>query len=119
MIDHVAIRCADFKVSVAFYAAALAPLGFRQIVNGDGMAAFGNEFPQFWVIAGPATERAHVAFMAAERSAVDAFHAAAVSAGGRNNGAPGLRAHYNPTYYAAFAFDPDGNNVEAVCHNPE
>jgi len=119
MIDHVGFRCADIKASAKFYEACLAPLGFGKVVEHGDTVAFGAQFPQFWLIPGPPTERVHVALMAGDRAAVDAFHAAGLAAGGRENGAPGLREHYAPTYYAAFLFDPDGNNIEAVCHKPE
>ena len=76
------------------------------------------EAPQFWLHEGAPGRPVHVAFHAVDRARVDAFHAAALAAGGRDNGAPGLRSHYHPTYYAAFVLDPDGNNVEAVCHSP-
>jgi catechol 2,3-dioxygenase-like lactoylglutathione lyase family enzyme len=118
MIDHIGLGCADIKASIAFYEAALAPLGCQKIVDHGDVVAFGVKFPQYWLGPGPATERIHIALMAGDRAAVDAFHAAGLAAGGRDNGAPGLREHYAPTYYAAYLFDPDGNNIEAVCHTP-
>ncbi|UZK66838.1 VOC family protein [Sphingomonas sp. M1-B02] len=128
MIDHIGFAVADAETSAAFYAAALAPLGIKEMMrfgSGDpecsGTAiGFGKEHPFFWIgdkeTVGAGT---HVAFAAASRAAVDAFHAAALAAGGTDNGAPGLRPHYGPTCYAAFVHDPDGVNVEAVCHAPE
>lgn len=122
MFDHVAIRVADFDAAKRFYEAALAPLGHRVIApSGDAGARVvgfgGGDGTDFWIgeggtVAGPL----HIAFRAPDRAAVDAFHAAAVASGGRDNGPPGLRARYHPDYYGAFVLDPDGNNVEAVCH---
>ncbi len=127
MIDHVSLRVSDLARSRAFYDAALAPLGaqVRMEVTRDqnGGAPFLGygppERPVFWIAeAPPATGSGHVAFVAASRAEVDAFHRAALAAGGRDNGAPGLRPHYHPDYYGAFVLDPDGVNVEAVCHAP-
>jgi catechol 2,3-dioxygenase-like lactoylglutathione lyase family enzyme len=128
MIDHVGFAVADAEASKVFYAAALAPLGIGLIMsipaeeNGSGGAAhgFGNDGnPFFWVGDNERVgEGTHVAFTAARRDEVDAFHAAALSAGGTDHGAPGLRPRYGPDYYAAFVLDPDGINVEAVCHGP-
>ena len=124
MIDHLALDVTDIARSRAFYEAALAPLGYRvvgEIKDGEAtVVMFGIEGPEF-VIADkdrPA-ELNHVAFRAETRAAVDAFHAAAVAAGGRDNGGPGVRENYGPTYYAAFVYDPDGFNIEAVCHAAE
>ena len=121
MIDHIALDVADIARSRAFYAAALAPLGYTIVAEErDGAATvvmFGVGEPEF-VIADkdrPA-EANHVAFRADTRAEVDAFHAAALGAGGRDNGPPGLRERYGPAYYAAFVLDPDGFNIEAVCH---
>ena len=87
---------------------------------GDGQhyAGYGDQRPFFWFSQGQAGGGAHVAFAVADRAAVSAFHVAAIAAGGRDNGAPGIRAEYHPTYYGAFVLDPDGHNVEAVCHKP-
>lgn len=121
MIDHLALDVADIARSRAFYAAALAPLGYRVVAeerDGDAtVVMFGIEAPEF-VIADKERpgEGNHVAFRAETRAEVDAFHAAALNAGGRDNGAPGLRDAYGPNYYAAFVLDPDGFNIEAVCH---
>jgi catechol 2,3-dioxygenase-like lactoylglutathione lyase family enzyme len=116
MLDHVAFRVGDFPVSKAFFDAALKPLGVSALVGGDGHAGYGadgNAF--FWIGTGDGAGAAHVAFAAPDRSAVDAFYAAAMAAGGRDNGPPGVRANYDPDYYGAFVLDPDGHNVEAVC----
>ncbi len=118
MIDHVAFHVSDLERSRRFYEQALAPLGYGLAFEMEGMVAWGPEgYPRFAVRVGdtPSTT-GHVAFTVEDRASVDAFHAAAVAAGGRDNGPPGLREHYHPTYYAAFVRDPDGNNVEAVCH---
>lgn len=124
MIDHLALDVTDIARSRAFYAAALAPLGFRIVAEekdgGATVVMFGIEAPEF-VIADKDRpgEANHVAFRAESRAQVEAFHAAALAAGGRDHGAPGLRENYGPTYYAAFVFDPDGFNIEAVCHAPD
>lgn len=122
MFDHVGLNVSDLARSRAFYEQALAPLGIEVWMDipghGVGFAAQGG--PSFWLAARPpVTTGAHVALACAERGLVDAFHAAALAAGGVDNGAPGLRPHYHQHYYGAFALDPDGNNVEAVCHRPE
>ena len=118
MIDHIKLHVADAQRSKAFYEAALAPLGYRVVMEPvpGVVAALGTKFPEFWIARSDAPTVAHVAFRAGDRAAVDAFHAAALAAGGRDNGAPGLRRQYHPGYYGAFALDPDGNNVEAVHH---
>jgi catechol 2,3-dioxygenase-like lactoylglutathione lyase family enzyme len=120
MLDHVGLNVADYASSRRFYEQALAPLGWRVVMGGDEWkgAGFGtDDKPVFWIVerepAGPGT---HVAFRAADRGFVDAFFEAALAAGGADNGGPGIREHYHPGYYAAFVLDPDGNNVEAVCH---
>jgi catechol 2,3-dioxygenase-like lactoylglutathione lyase family enzyme len=118
MYDHIGLKVSNLDASLAFYQAALAPLGHRIGARDAGSAGLGPaDAPALWLYLAPAaTSRAatHVAFQAANRAAVDRFHAAGLAAGGRGNGAPGLRADYSPTY-AAFLTDPDGNNVEAVC----
>lgn len=120
MIDHIVLHVADLERSRRFYAAALAPLGgeeLRAFPEGVGFGTRG--VPAFWIAARePRHEGVHVAFSCATRAQVDAFHAAALAAGGRDHGPPGVRAHYHPNYYGAFVLDPDGNNVEAVCHAP-
>ena len=122
MLDHVGFAVSDYGRSKAFYEQALAPLGFALLLEPVKAAAgFGRDGkPFFWIEArGQAvTGRLHVAFSAADRPTVDAFHAAALAAGGTDNGAPGVRAIYHPDYYGAYVFDPDGNNIEAVCHAP-
>lgn len=128
MIDHIGVPVADIAASRDFYAAALAPLGIEvlmevteEMTGGHGahigLGKAGK--PAFWIGSGRgAGGPVHVAFAAESRELVDAFHAAAIAAGGRDNGAPGLRPQYHPDYYGAFVFDPDGNNIEAVCHTP-
>jgi catechol 2,3-dioxygenase-like lactoylglutathione lyase family enzyme len=123
MLDHLGFAVADFPRSRAFYAAALGALGMDVHSEGEGWAMFGPAGrPLLWLgatsVAGPAPGHIHYAFEARDRAAVDAFHAAALAAGGRDNGGPGLRPQYHPNYYAAFVIDPDGHNIEAVCHAP-
>lgn len=135
MIDHLGISARDFVSSRQFYEAALTPLGVAKMMEvapeeSGGYHGIGygkNGKPFFWLsndFHKIATDGArgtgiHIAFAADDRAAVDAFYAAAIRHGGRDNGPPGIRAHYHPTYYAAFVLDPDGFNVEAVCHKPE
>jgi catechol 2,3-dioxygenase-like lactoylglutathione lyase family enzyme len=120
-LDHVGLDVSDYATSRAFYEAALAPLGMRLMMEPvPGMGGFGDDFPFFWIGCrgrGP-DSGTHVAFTAGDRATVDAFHQAALAAGGRDNGAPGVREIYHPDYYGAFVLDPDGNNIEAVCHAP-
>lgn len=126
MIDHTGICCTELDRSVRFYERALAPLGYRIVKRLPVAVGFGvpggegaSKDPggDFWVAqAQPYTPRSHIAFSAPDRAAVDAFHAAALAAGGTDNGGPGLRPHYHARYYAAFVLDPDGYNVEAVFH---
>ena len=124
MLDHISLGVADLERSIAFYEAVLAPLGIRRLMERSDdsgrirVAGYGDEqFPYFWLGRGGAGGgRVHVAFQAPSRPAVDAFHAAALAAGARDNGAPGLRPEYHPGYYGAFVLDPDGCNVEAVHH---
>jgi len=119
MIDHVGLLVTNYARSKRFFENALAPLGYKLILEfGDSVAGFGAEGkPDFWISVGsPAA--IHVAIGSPDRATVDAFHEAALAAGGRDNGAPGLRPQYHPNYYGAFVLDPDGNNVEAVCHLP-
>jgi catechol 2,3-dioxygenase-like lactoylglutathione lyase family enzyme len=117
-IDHVTLRVADLDRSRTFYTHALAPLDAHPVELPSGEIAFGPAGAEDFVIAkgGPARPPLHVAFAAADRGQVEAFHVAALEAGGTDNGAPGLRPRYHPGYYAAFVLDPDGNNVEAVLH---
>ena len=128
MLDHIGLAVIDFARSKAFYCAALAPLGIgvmKEITpeqtGGSSHCGFGEAGkPYFWVSDGAAerTGRVHIAFAARTRADVDAFHRAALAAGGHDNGAPGLRPHYHANYYGAFVLDPDGHNIEAVCHAP-
>ena len=122
MFDHVGLNVRDYAASRAFYERALAPLGWSVVMAFDDWkaAGFGRaEKPDFWISERePYGTGTHVAFVADDRATVDAFHAAALAAGGEDNGAPGLREMYHPTYYGAFVLDADGNNVEAVCHTP-
>jgi catechol 2,3-dioxygenase-like lactoylglutathione lyase family enzyme len=120
VFDHVGLNVRDYGASRAFYERALAPLGYRVVMAMDEWraCAFGtDEKPSFWIAERePYGTGTHVAFACDDRGTVDAFHAAALAAGGTDNGAAGLREHYHPTYYGAFVLDLDGNNVEAVCH---
>jgi catechol 2,3-dioxygenase-like lactoylglutathione lyase family enzyme len=128
MLDHVGFAVADYRKAKAFYERALEPLGIGLVMEivpeqaaGDAHAGFGEDRkPYFWIGTGDKPKGGqHVAFAADSRKAVDAFHAAAIAAGGRDNGAPCLRPHYHADYYGAFVLDPDGSNIEAVCHRPE
>lgn len=118
MIDHIGLRTKQFDVMAKFYEAALAPLGYTKLMGYDGGAGFGSDGkPALWVGASTdASSSTHLAVTSPTRQGVDAFYRAAMAAGGKDNGGPGLRPDYTPTYYAAFVIDPDGNNLEAVCH---
>ena len=117
MIDHIGIQVTDVDKSVAFYTKALAPLGYTLIKQFPGAAGFGiGGKPDFWIGLMGGTAKVHVAIRAKGRDDVRAFHAAALAAGAKDNGAPGVRAHYHEHYYGAFIIDPDGHNIEAVCH---
>jgi catechol 2,3-dioxygenase-like lactoylglutathione lyase family enzyme len=122
MLDHLGLDVTDYERSRAFYERALAPLGMELIMEPvPGVGGFGDGGkPYFWVgrRGRPAQKGVHVAFAAASREQVDAFHSAALEAGATDNGGPGVREIYHPDYYGAFVLDPDGNNVEAVCHTP-
>jgi catechol 2,3-dioxygenase-like lactoylglutathione lyase family enzyme len=127
MIDHIGFPVSDYARTKAFYTQALAPLGYSLIMEvtqedlpGESAAGFGaNGKPDFWIGGeGALNKPVHVAIQANDRATVDAFYKAALAAGGRDNGAPGIRAHYHPNYYGAFVLDPDGHNIEAVCHTP-
>ena len=120
MIDHVGLGVSDLEQSKAFYQQALSPLGYQLLMERDGSAGFGrNGKPDLWIHANrPLSGPTHVAITSSDRATVQAFHAAGLTAGGRDNGPPGLRPHYHPDYYGAFVLDPDGNNIEAVCHRP-
>ena len=128
MIDHLGFAVGDIERAKAFYLAALKPLGIEILIEvtpeqsgGDAHIGFGaNQKPFFWIGTGKAVQGpVHIAFDAPTRAVVDAFYKAALAAGGRDNGPPGIRAHYHPNYYGAFVFDLDGHNIEAVCHLPE
>lgn len=120
MIDHISIRVSDYERSKRFYAMALAPLGYTLLMESVSGAGFRKEFiPDFWIRQGEPSPSTHIAFASPDRATVDAFYAAAIAAGAVDNGVPGLRPEYHPSYYGAFVFDPDGYNIEAVCHKPE
>lgn len=126
MLDHVGIGVSDVARAKAFFDKALAPLGIALVMEvtaeqtGDQPACgFGSEGkPYFWFGGAALIARCHIAFVTKDRSAVDAFYKAGLAAGGTDNGAPGLRPHYHANYYGAFVLDPDGHNIEAVCHTP-
>jgi catechol 2,3-dioxygenase-like lactoylglutathione lyase family enzyme len=115
MLDHVGLRTTQFETLLGFYKAALAPLGYKVMMQYPGTAGLGRDFPDFWIGAGEGASNIHLAFKTDDHAVVDAFHAAALANGGKDNGAPGRR-DYTPNYYAAFVLDPDGNNLEIVCH---
>ncbi|MDT8990001.1 VOC family protein [Curvibacter sp. APW13] len=137
MLDHMTFRVSDIARAKAFYSAALAPLGYSLHFEGNyGSNILGFSYPcaeepdgkkvDVWFIDGPSpyegaatTSGCHLAWRAQTRAQVDAFYQAAIAAGGRDNGAPGLRPHYHANYYGAFVIDPEGNNIEAVCHRSE
>ena len=127
MLDHVGFGVSDYAKIKAFYERALAPLGITAVMEvqpeasgGEAYCGFGKDGkPFFWIGTGERLHGSlHVAFTAEDRATVDRFHAAAIAAGGRDNGRPGLRPHYHPDYYGAFVLDPDGHNIEAGCHRP-
>ena len=121
MIDHITTNVSDYGQAKSFYEQALAPLGYSLQMEFDDAAGFGSGegIPPFWIGSRPDRGAGHVAFQAPNRAAVDAFYEAAMAAGGKDNGAPGVRSQYHENYYAAFVHDADGNNIEAVCHQPE
>ncbi len=120
MIDHVGIQVGNLERSIAFYTKALAPLGYQLVMKWEQYAGFGvGGKPDFWIAGvGAPKESVHVAFRAKGRATVREFYEAAMAAGGKDNGAPGVRPHYHEHYYGAFVHDPDGHNIEAVCHEP-
>jgi len=124
VLDHVGIEVSDYDRSKIFYELALKPLGMELLMEpmpvACGFGLPGDGKPFFWITARgkPAASGVHVAFTAPSRDVVDAFHEAALAAGAQDNGGPGEREIYHPHYYGAFVLDPDGNNVEAVCHKP-
>lgn len=120
MIDHVGLGVSNLEQSKAFYRQALQPLGYQVLLERDGSVGFGrNGKPDLFIYVNrPLSGPTHVAMASPARGTVDAFHAAGLAAGGRDNGPPGPRPHYHRHYYGAFILDPDGNNIEAVCHRP-
>jgi catechol 2,3-dioxygenase-like lactoylglutathione lyase family enzyme len=128
VLDHIGFPVTDFERSKSFYIKVLEPLGYRLLKEVDlsdeagpgGYAGFGVDRPQFWIGTGkPISGQLHVAFVARDRALVHSFYEAALAAGGRDNGPPGLRPHYHANYYGAFVLDPDGHNIEAVSHLPD
>ena len=127
ILDHIGFAVTDMARSKAFYEKALAPLDVKPLfevtaeqTGGEAHCGFGRDHPEFWIGTGRRLNGVlHVAFTAFERKTVDAFYEAAIDAGGKDNGAPGVRPHYHPHYYGAFVLDPDGHNIEVVCHLPE
>src|SRR4029077_3385700 len=119
MLDHISLRVQDFARALTFYKAALAPIGYRVAMEYPGGAGLGEPGkPDLWLsLTDKALHPTHVAFRT-DRASVDAFHAAALAAGGTDNAPPGVRTDYHPHYYAAFVIDPEGNNIEVVCHDP-
>lgn len=121
MIDHIGIKISNLEKSTAFYDKALAPLGYAPLKSFMEFVGYGvAPKPDFWIDGRPTDkiDIVHVAFRAKGRAEVRAFYEAAIAAGGRDNGAPGVRAHYHEHYYGAFVLDPDGHNIEACCHEP-
>ncbi|MDX2165375.1 MAG: VOC family protein [Gammaproteobacteria bacterium] len=118
MLDHIGLDVSDIIKSKAFYLAALKPLGFELFMEWEKWVGFSvNGKPYLWLRDGTTTSPGiHIAFTAKDRKAVDAFYKAALTAGGKDNGAPGVREIFHPNYYAAFILDPNGHNIEAVCH---
>lgn len=127
MIDHTGLVVSNFAKSKAFYTEALGSIGYSLLAefpasaNSPDIGGFGEPpEPDFWIVSGKPNEpRIHVAFRVETRAKVRDFHEAALAAGGTDNGTPGIREHYHANYYAAFVLDPDGHNIEAVCHSPE
>lgn len=120
MLDHIGLAVSDVAQSKRFFQAALAPLEYQILMDFGEAIGMGNSgTPDFWIAQGKVANPTHVAFSAPNRATVAAFYKAAMAAGGRDNGAPGLRTQYHANYYGAFVHDPDGNNIEAVCHQPE
>jgi catechol 2,3-dioxygenase-like lactoylglutathione lyase family enzyme len=127
IIDHIGLSVSDYRKALGFYEQALKPLGIALVMEipaeqagGHPVAGLGRDGkPEFWISEeGRTSPHTHVAFLADSRAAVDAFYKAALAAGGKDNGGPGVRAIYHPNYYGAFVLDADGHNVEAVCHKP-
>lgn len=119
MIAHTGLAVRDFKAAKSFYERALAPLGYTaKLEHGESTGFNDGKNTDFWIGKWENVQPTHVAFEAKSKDEVEAFYRAALAAGGRDNGAPGIRAHYHPNYYGAFVLDPDGHNIEAVCHSP-
>lgn len=124
MIDHIGVAVSDIDKSITFYTKALAPLGYELVMKfdiptGGRVAGFGVAGkPDFWIATGEVKQHVHVAFRATGREVVRKFYEAAIASGGKDNGAPGPRPHYHEHYYGGFVLDPDGHNIEAVCHEP-
>jgi catechol 2,3-dioxygenase-like lactoylglutathione lyase family enzyme len=120
MIDHINIGVSDLSASKMFYERALAPLGYVVMMDRPYGVGFGKDGkPDFWISDRPTSAPLHVAFAADDRATVEAFHREALEAGARDNGPPGVRSQYHPSYFGAYVLDPDDNNVEAVTHRPE
>jgi catechol 2,3-dioxygenase-like lactoylglutathione lyase family enzyme len=119
MIDHVTAKVSDIQQGKKFYENALVPLGYSAQMEFPDAVGTGEGIPDFWIGMNEERGATHIAFTAKDRSAVDAFYEAAMSVGAKDNGAPGVRPHYHENYYAAYVHDADGNNIEAVCHQPE
>ena len=125
MIDHLSIGVCEVARAKRFYDAALAPLGYTCLSAGEGSLGHGDAAVALWISAAERPVRPddrsglHICFAAPTRKSVDAFHAAALAAGGKDNGKPGLRPQYHPNYYGAFVIDPEGHAIEACCHKPE
>ena len=114
MLDHIGLAVSDIAKSKSFFQAALAPLGYTVLMDFGEAVGLGQGGPDFWIAGGPVSAKSHVAFSAPNRAAVKVFYDAAIAAGGRDNGAPGLRPQYHPDYYGAFVYDRDGNNISGV-----
>jgi catechol 2,3-dioxygenase-like lactoylglutathione lyase family enzyme len=119
MIDHTGFQVTDLDRSIAFYTKALAPLGYEVVMKWEQFCGFGVAGkPDFWINKGSPKDKIHLAFRAGGRAQVRAFYEAAIAAGAKDNGAPGVRPHYHEHYYGGFVLDPDGHNIEACCHEP-
>lgn len=121
IIDHIGLTIKDYAASVGFYTKALAPLGIEKVMEYGTWAGFGRDGkPEFWFGTGDQAQNSmHIAFSADNRAQVDDFYRAAIAAGAKDNGKPGIREEYHPNYYGAFVIDVNGHNLEAVCHKPQ
>jgi catechol 2,3-dioxygenase-like lactoylglutathione lyase family enzyme len=120
MIDHIGMAVSDLAKSKSFFEKALAPLGYKVVMDVGVAVGLGDGRPGgLWIASGKSVVASHICFAASNRATVKAFYDAAIAAGGKDNGPPGLRPQYHPNYYGAFVLDRDGNNIEAVCHQPE